>query len=158
MKLYFLRHSDALDGADDHSRPLSPRGRDEAEQLARFLNGSGVGFDTAYSSPLLRARQTAEIILQLCDAIPPDKLQLTDSLRNETPPAAFTRWLAQLPKGRHVLLVGHAPSLAARVRELLTISDPNALQLPKAGLACVDSEDRAKGSLDFFITPALLGD
>src|SRR6266540_153796 len=90
MKLYFLRHADALEGADDAARPLSPQGRKEAQEVGRFLKRAGIEFDSAYSSPLVRARQTAEIVLDLCGSA---KLDLTAALLNETSDEEFDVWL-----------------------------------------------------------------
>src|SRR5258707_283886 len=119
MKLYFLRHADALDGADDAARPLSPHGRKQALEVGRFLKRAGSAFDAAYSSPLVRAKETAEIILDVCGST---KLDLTAALLNETSDANFDEWLKGIPEARHICLVGHAPSLAQWVRQLLGIT------------------------------------
>jgi len=156
MKFYFLRHADALDGMDDESRPLSSRGRREAAAIGQFLKKAGVRFDAAYSSPLLRARETAEIILPLCVTGDKTKLQTADVLLNETPQVVFDRWFAAL-KAEHVLLVGHAPVLADRVRKLLGLKNPEALSLPKCGMACLEIPQPHSASLVWLISPALVG-
>ena len=154
MKLYFLRHADALEGADDAARPLSPHGKKEALEVGRFLKRSGIEFDAAYSSPLVRAKETAEIVLEVSGST---KLDLTAALLNETPDAKFDEWLQAIPDARHVCLVGHAPSLAQRVRELLGITASDALKLPKGALACLETENRRTAALKFLVTPKLLG-
>jgi len=154
MKLYFLRHADALEGADDAARPLSPRGRKEALEVGRFLKRAGIEFDAAYSSPFVRAKETAEIVLDVCGST---KLDLTAALLNETSEAKFGEWLKGIPDAKHVCLVGHAPSLAERARQLLGITATEALKLPKGALACLESENRRTAALKFFITPKLLG-
>src|SRR5262245_31711970 len=154
MKLYFLRHADALEGADDAARPLSPHGRKEALELGRFLKRVGIEFDAAYSSPLVRAKETAEIVLDLCGS---PELDLTDALLNETSEAKFEAWLRGIPQVKHVCLVGHAPTLAQRVSQLLGITARDALKLPKGGLACLETDNRRTGTLKFFVTPKLLG-
>jgi phosphohistidine phosphatase len=157
MKLYFLRHADALPGVDDAERPLSTQGRKESKKLGRLLREAGIEFDAAYSSPLVRAKATSELVLATVGSLPPGKVQLTDALLNETSPAQFDQWLAGLPPDRHVLLVGHAPTLAERVCHLLGISNSGALKLPKCGLACLETEDGRTAALKFLITPKLLG-
>jgi len=152
MKLYFLRHADAVDGADDAARALSEHGRTQSSEIGRFLKHAGVEFDAAYSSPLVRAKQTAEIVLKIVGSA---KLEIADALLNET--YEFEEWLKRLPNAKHVLLVGHAPSLPERVRDLLSIANGDAFKLPKAGLACLDTDDRRTASLKFFITPRALG-
>ena len=154
MKLYFLRHADALEGADDAARPLSPPGRKEALEIGRFLKRAGIQFDAAYSSPLVRAKQTADIVLDACGST---ALQLAEALLNETSEREFDGWLKGIPAAKHVCLVGHAPSLAERVRQLLGITADNALKLPKGGLACLETENRRTASLKFLVTPKVLG-
>src|SRR2546425_13194049 len=102
MKLYFLRHADALDGADDAARPLSARGQKQAAEIGRFLKHAGVEFDAAYTSPLVRAKQTVEIVLKVCGST---RLQIPDAVLNETSQTEFDEWLSQLPGAKHVLLV-----------------------------------------------------
>lgn len=157
MRLYFLRHAEALDGADDAARPLSPRGKKQADALARFLREAGIEFDAAFSSPLVRARQTAERVLKITNRSRRRKLPLTDVLLNGASPREFDRWLARLPCAEKVLLVGHEPSLSARVRRLLGVADAGALQLPKGALACVELDAARKAALKFLVTPKLLG-
>lgn len=153
MKLYFLRHAAALDGADDALRPLSPAGRQQARTLARCLRRSGIQFDLAFTSPLVRARQTIELVLPITNASTPFKAKVTTALLNETDAAQFADWLARLPAASHVLLVGHEPTLSARVRGLLGLAREESLELPKGAVACVKTEDRRTGSLKFLLTP-----
>jgi len=154
MKLYFLRHAQALEGVDDAARPLSAHGKKEAREMGRFLRHAAIEFDAAYCSPLVRAKQTADIVLDLCGAAP---LEIVDALLNETSERQFGKWLENLAESKHVLLVGHAPSLAERVRCLVGISKADGLKLPKGALACVETQDRRTASLKFLIAPKLLG-
>lgn len=161
MKLYFLRHADALPAERpdlDDERPLSPKGYKQAEGIANFLEEIEVEFDMAYSSPLLRARQTAETVLPITNHKVWVQLELVDALRNETSPKDFDRWLKQLPEEKHVLLVGHNPSLSERVSRLLGVTHPESFNMPKAGLACLRMEDRKRASLEFFVSPKVLSD
>jgi len=157
MRLYFLRHADALPGADDAARPLSPLGRKQSRKMGRFLRKAGIEFDAAYSSPLVRARQTADLVLKTLDTLPPRKLQIADGLLNETSQARFDQWLKGLPEAGHALLVGHAPTMDERVCHLLGVDRGHLLKLSKGALVCLETEDRGTASLKFFITPKLLG-
>jgi len=67
MDILLVRHGESeanaegrLQGSLDY--PLSDRGRAQAKQLARWMSKAGIGWDYAFTSPLLRARQTAEIL------------------------------------------------------------------------------------------------
>lgn len=156
MRLYFLRHADALPGADDDARPLSDKGRDQCRLIGRFLHRAGLAFDAAYSSHLVRAWRTGELVLAECGAVKPSALKRIDELGLGASQREFDTWLRCLPDLKHVLLVGHAPSLAAHVRRLLGLANADAFELPKAGLACVDTDNRRTGELKFFITPRVL--
>jgi len=157
MKLYFLRHADALPGADDAARELSLLGRDQARALAEFLRNAGIDFDAAYSSPLVRARQTAEIVLKHVGSVRPGDLQITDAMLNETSNGTFERWLKKLPVARHALLVGHAPSLPERVCRLLGGNDERAFEMSKGALTCLKMRGHEAASLKFSIAPSTLG-
>ncbi len=157
MKLYFLRHAAALDGADDAKRPLSQTGRRQARKLARLLRRSGITFNLAFTSPLVRARQTMGIVLDITNETQPVKAQETPALLNETDADLFADWLVRLPEAGHVLLVGHAPSLSARVRRMLGLERMDALELSKGAVACVKTADKRTGSLKFLLTPKALG-
>jgi len=54
MKLYFMRHADALDGMEDAIRPLSPRGKEEAQRVARFLKQAGIPISQRFGIVIIR--------------------------------------------------------------------------------------------------------
>jgi len=63
----FLRHGESVGNAEERFQgqydfPLTERGRSQAEALAQQWRNEGLTFDRIVSSPLLRARQTAEIV------------------------------------------------------------------------------------------------
>ena len=60
MRLYLVRHAHAAPGEPDELRALTPEGRRDARSLGELLAAEGVRPDAILSSPLLRARETAE--------------------------------------------------------------------------------------------------
>ncbi len=157
MRLYFLRHATAVDGADDAQRALSPAGRRQARGLARFLRRRSIVFDLAFTSPLVRARQTLSLVLDITNESNSITPQETAALLNETEPDQFADWLIRLPESGHVLLVGHEPSLSERVRWMLGLERAESLALPKGALACVKTADLRTAELKFLVTPKFLG-
>jgi phosphohistidine phosphatase len=153
MRLYFVRHADALPGADDAARPLSERGQGQAGKLGGYFKDLGLTFDAAYTSPLLRARQTAELIVKKRLLAKGAKLAVTDALLNDTARADFERWLSELPRAQHVLLVGHAPSLDERVAGLLGVADSETVALRKGAVAVVETEAGRRATLRLFLSP-----
>jgi phosphohistidine phosphatase len=156
MNLYFLRHGDAINGMDDASRLLSPEGKRQAAQIGSFLKKAGISMDAIYSSPLIRAAQTAEIVGAALSSHGRVKPQLMDALLNETPQAEFTRWLREIGEVRNCLLVGHMPTLSERAAHLLKMHDPDTLSFPKCGLACIEILNSRNAALRFFVWPGLL--
>ena len=75
LELYLIRHGLAeergKDWPDDSKRPLTPEGIARLRKEARGLNEIGVGFDQIVTSPLVRARQTAEVFSEELKANPP---------------------------------------------------------------------------------------
>jgi probable phosphoglycerate mutase len=64
MELLIVRHGESVANAEGRMQgqrdyPLSELGKQQAALLGRFLVGTRLGFDAAYTSPLTRARETA---------------------------------------------------------------------------------------------------
>jgi len=156
MNLYLVRHGAALDHPRDEKRELSPTGQRQARKLGRFLRRGGVTFTAAWSSPLIRARQTAEIILGITNEGRRSKLNTAGAMLNATGVDDFKSWLAQLPDG-DLLLVGHEPSLSERIRSLLRVQSASSFEMKKGACACIRTADFRTGVLKFLVTPKALG-
>jgi len=83
VKLYVLRHAEAADDKDarfenDAARPLTIKGVRRTKLLAHALRQWEITFDAILSSPLVRARETAEILMRGLRL--QGKLELTDHL------------------------------------------------------------------------------
>ncbi len=156
MRLYFLRHAQAEDGVVDEARRLTSFGRKQAKVVGGFLKKAGVGFNAVYSSPLVRARETAELVLRACGSSPELGLQTEPALQNEASQEMFDSWLADRKRVEHVLLVGHAPTLAARAQKILKAETFPALEFPTAGLLALEAVEHGDARILFFITPESL--
>lgn len=155
MRLHLVRHGDARDHADDEKRELSRAGFEQARAMGRFLRAAGVQFEAAYTSPLIRARQTSGVLLaELNMPYPPP--QFTGALLNSTGLEDFHHWLGQLT-GKDILLVGHEPTLSERVRSLLTMSAPGAFSMAKGACVGIRTTDGRHGRLLYHVTPQQLG-
>src|SRR4051794_21615006 len=82
MKLYILRHGDAAEHGDprykETERPLTAKGIQRTKQLAHVLRQMEISFGIILTSPLTRARETAEIVARGLKQ--PDTVKLTDAL------------------------------------------------------------------------------
>ena len=68
VRVYLCRHAKAAPGEPDELRPLTPEGLEQAKRLGEQLAGERVPPTIVLSSPLLRARQTAEAIARATGA------------------------------------------------------------------------------------------
>jgi len=139
MKLYLLRHATAEDiASSDDARELTDTGRTEARIAGKALAALGAKPGRVLSSPLARARQTAEIVAgQLGFA---GEVELVDELKNDVATSVLLRVLAQRGKAEELLLVGHMPSLSEHLAALIGAEEPGGLSLGKAAVACVETD------------------
>src|SRR6266550_269206 len=112
-ELYLIRHGLAEGRGeawpDDNKRPLTEEGMTRLRKEARGLARLGVTFDLVLTSPLVRARQTAEIVAAAFDSKP--HLTATDALIPGAQYAAVMAELEKHMKKSRIALVGHEPGL-----------------------------------------------
>jgi phosphohistidine phosphatase len=129
MRVYLVRHAEAEPGEPDELRTLSPHGRWQAKDLGERFARRGIRPEAVLSSPLLRARQTAEAIAteagitaepdeRLAPGATPDDLRAVVAGRGET-----------------VVVVGHQPDCGLIAA---AISGEPAPAFPAAGVCELD--------------------
>ena len=64
MKLYLVRHGEALSEHVARERPLSDKGKRDAAAMAAFLGRAGIRVAEVQHSGKARARETAELLSQ----------------------------------------------------------------------------------------------
>ena len=137
-QLYVVRHAWAEDFSpdlDDHSRPLTKKGRKRFERFMKHLRNFGVTIDLIVSSPLVRAHQTAEI---MADVFKTQRLELHDALAPASDWAAIVEWTSAEDAAR-VAWVGHAPCVGRLVAS--TIGDSAAaIRMQKGAVASIAFE------------------
>ncbi|MBL9134294.1 MAG: histidine phosphatase family protein [Verrucomicrobiales bacterium] len=158
MKIFFMRHAEAEDGTDDAKRALTKKGRRDAREMGRFLRRGAVVLDAAFTSPLVRARETAEEVLRQCPMAKNRRLRRSRALVNGAEWRALAVSLAKMPADASVLLVGHEPSLSAHIRRYLGMKRATSLVLSKGAVVRIDVEDRGEcpATLRFMIGPKQL--
>ena len=158
MRIYFLRHGKAEDRAewrgDDASRPLTAAGEEEMRREAKSMRVMGLMPDVIVTSPLVRARRTAEIVAEELGLgarlVDDDRLAWGFDVRRLEQVAA-----AQAP-AQAIMVVGHEPDFSATVAALIGGGD---VVFKKGGLARVDAAAPVAGGgqLVWLLTPPLLG-
>jgi phosphohistidine phosphatase len=156
-RVYFLRHGKAAARSewqdDDGLRPLTPEGEKELRREAVALKRLGLAPDVIVTSPLVRARQTADIVaagLGLEERVVED-----ERLARGFDARALGKVAAAHPSADQVMVVGHEPDFSATIGELTG----GAVAMKKGGLARVDLAAGSPGSgeLVWLLTPPLLG-
>ncbi len=144
MKLYLVRHATASDIApSDAERELTREGKEEAHIVGSALAELGVKPSRVLSSPLMRARQTAEIAAQALKVH--GEVELADELTNGTPTQTLLRALKPCSSEDEILLVGHMPSLSEHLALLIGAKNGQGLSFGKGGVACVELNELRPG-------------
>jgi phosphohistidine phosphatase len=151
MKLYFVRHGKAqpADGSvDDHDRQLTRDGAARLETQARAMAQLGIRPDHIYSSPRVRAQQTAEIIAQVLKK----KVEIREEVNFDFDVRAVAALINGLPDDAEVMFVGHNPSMEDVVRALTG----GGVIMKVGGLARVDitaTQPHLLGQLVWLLAP-----
>lgn len=169
MNLLVVRHAIAEDkeafaatGRSDDQRPLTREGRSKMRRAAEGLRLVCPRVAVLASSPLLRARETADIVAPVFRIA---SVEIVEALRPDRPFEELTAWLrrriAPNDKGEDitVAVVGHEPHLSGLVTWFMTSGTESRIELKKGGACLLRFEDAvAAGAavLRWALTPAQL--
>jgi phosphohistidine phosphatase len=103
VRLYLVRHAEAESGEPDELRTLSAHGREQAREVGERLAADGVRPDAVLSSPLMRARETAEAIAKATGATAEPDERLAPGATAEDVRSSVAG------RGETVVIVGHQP-------------------------------------------------
>ncbi|NUM80151.1 phosphohistidine phosphatase SixA [bacterium] len=113
MNIYLLRHGIAADLGlgikSDFERPLTEEGIKEMRMEAKGMKNLGIQFTKILTSPLFRAKQTAEIVAEVLDC--KNKLQECKALAIPASRSHLLDDLKRFTSGDDILLVGHEPEM-----------------------------------------------
>jgi phosphohistidine phosphatase len=158
-ELYLVRHAIAAergdDWPDDSKRPLTTTGVSRFREVVEGLAWFGVGLDEIYSSSLVRAKQTADLLSNGLDGKP--SVRILDELAPGHEPSQVLAELGKRVKRRRVAVVGHEPDLGELAAALLGAQ--RALPFRKGGVCRIDVDRlgaSAVGSLIWFLPPKVL--
>ncbi len=110
MRLYLVRHAEAAPGDPDDLRRLTPAGRETARRVGERLAERRP--DAVLTSPLLRARETGELIARACGL----EAEPDERLAPGTNAAELTAAVEH--RGDTVVAVGHQPDCSEIVLAL----------------------------------------
>lgn len=159
MRLYLVRHAiavprDAPGVLDDRLRELTPAGMAKTRRIVRALARLRLAVDEIWSSPLVRARQTADL---LAEGFP--RAASVRVVRALEPGGDFDELLRAMARHAQldgVALVGHEPDLGELVGTLLVGRRQGVVEFKKGGVACVEVDSfvpPCRGTLLWMLTP-----
>ncbi len=158
-ELYIVRHAIAAERGDewpdDTKRPLTELGITRFKEVVEGLVWLNVEIDEIFTSPLVRARQTANVLAQGLSRKP--SVKILEPLAPGHSPASVMSGLAQAAKRRRIALVGHEPGLGDLAAHL--VGSRRALAFKKGGVCRVDVQGltlRRPGELVWFLPPKAL--
>lgn len=162
MNLYLMRHGIAVAKDDpevqsDAERALTKKGAKRVRKAAKGLSKLDVAFDRILTSPLPRARQTAQIVAGVFKM--KDEIEELPLLAPETPVQDLVAGLAGYRELENVLLVGHEPLLGQAASFLLAKETHIRLGLKKGGVCCMEADGLAPenpATLGWLMTPRQL--
>lgn len=148
MKLYLVRHGEAEPLAPtDHERELTDEGRERITKSAQVLKRLGIAPQAIYSSPRIRAKQTAELI---ADALELDFI-ITEEVNFGFDEKNIKNLIKDMRSRDEVMFVGHNPDMSQIVHKMTGAS----VGMKKGGLARIDlvSAKVQRGELVWLIAP-----
>lgn len=157
MKCYFLRHGIAVEpeawSGSDFERPLTREGHARMEYEAKAIAELSLDLDAIVTSPLLRAKQTAEIVAERLGR--GTKLVEDPRLGAGFNPERLGAILAAHADAKAIALVGHEPAMSATIGHSIGGAG---IELKKAALAGVEFIHPAStsGTLFCLIPPKIL--
>jgi phosphohistidine phosphatase len=160
MELYILRHAPAVERGtpgyeNDASRPLTSQGEKKMYRVAKGMLALGLEFDLVLSSPFVRARRTAEIVVEVFRCR--KKLKCTEKLATHGNPRALIEEInTKHGSPESLVLVGHEPYLSNLISTLVAGDERTALTLKKGGLCKVTVSSLRYGKcarLEWLLTP-----
>jgi len=158
-QLYLIRHGIAEergpDWPDDGKRPLTSEGISRMKRAANGLVRLGVSLDVVLTSPLVRARQTAEAVAGAFDARPP--IVVIESLSPDGTHDAVVSDLEKQSRRLQIALVGHEPRIGELAARLIGTRRP--IEFKKGAVCRIDVETMppgGSGSLRWLMTPKIL--
>lgn len=162
MKLYIVRHGLAgehgdPDYPDDRLRPLTEEGRKRFAKTIEHLADAGFEPQIVATSPLVRCRQTAEILLDQIRGKP--KLVELSALEPGSDVHALVQWSNEQERDE-IVWVGHAPDVSDLAAALVSDRGGCAIRFAKGAVACIAFDGdmaRGAGELQWLVTAKVLG-
>ena len=159
FELYLIRHGVAAERGenypDDTKRPLTNEGVQKLRKEAKALVALDITLDVILTSPLVRTRQTAELVAAAFRNPPP--IVTMASLAPGSAHNAIIEELSKQHRRHHIALVGHEPGIGELAGRLIGSRRP--LEFKKGAICRIDVAalpPAGPGQLRWFLTPRIM--
>lgn len=151
MRLYLVQHGEAKSKKEDPERPLSNKGLQNIQQMARYAKHHlNIKIEQIVHSGKLRAKQTAEILEELLT--PSYKIVGNKDLEPLADPKIWQKRLAEITGD--TMLVGHLPHLSKLVSILLIQDeDREVITFREGVIICLEYNQQNHWIVQYIITP-----
>ena len=153
MRIYLVRHGEALSKIVDSQCRLSPRGINEANVISKFLKPLGIKVESIQHSGKARAAQTAEILSKVI--IAEKGLTGRSGLAPSDPVEDIALEINMAESD--LMIVSHLPFLDKLAGYLLTgEADTSLFNFDCAGILCLGREGKLKWNVEWAVNPTIL--
>jgi phosphohistidine phosphatase len=158
MRIYIIRHGIAEDvakgGGGDAKRALTQEGRKKMKEAADGFARLEPKLDRIFASPLVRARQTAEIIAEPLKKDVEEMKELSPGFQ----PVDVMNALKKISREESVALTGHEPNCSELCAYLLCPADGMSMEFKKGAICLIEIHnlEASSGTLLWHLPPAAL--
>lgn len=153
MKVYLVRHGDAVSSSVDPQRPLSEQGLADIRRIASFVRPLEISVEHIWHSGKLRAVQTAEILAEAVEAAK------NCSSRDDLGPNSDASTVADELEAydTDLMIVGHLPflwnltSLLATGRETADV-----IGFSAGAMACLERRSPGVWQINWMVSPEIM--
>lgn len=156
MKLYLIRHTEAIDYEtesvrSDEYRFITPKGRRIAINVFKMLKDEMLDLEKIFTSPLIRSVQTAELMAVTVKY--KNDVEIANELTLASSPEKVLQLLRRNSIFKSIALVGHEPMMSTVVRTFTDRTDPE-FSFKKAGVCYIDMDlEKGKGKFEWYLNP-----
>lgn len=158
MQIILVRHADAENTiTSDFARKLTDKGHKQSKKLARYLSEICIKADVILTSPLVRAKETAEYLNK---KLSPEIFTEDETLACGMHPEDACSLIRSQPEDAgSIIMVGHEPDLSSLAAYLCGMRDSLNFKMKKCACAIFETDTAGKGKcvLNMLVSPNYLG-
>ena len=153
MNVYLVQHGQSVSEDVNPARPLNEKGRQEAEKVARFLQGLNLKIRVIFQSGKTRAAQTAEILNPMVTSL--EGIIKKQGLAPNDPVDSWVKELNKSPDD--VMIVGHLPFLSRLASRLLG-KEEEVVRFQQGGIVCLEKMEPLHWRINWMVVPELISE